>query len=893
MLQEELEHMKILDYRTGSSFCRANSKHGGSVIMYSPSWEIKAHERITNVSVEEHCEVSATEIKKMNLIVITVYRPPNGDYNIFLDVINSILDVSLSLKKYVLLNGDFNIHFDREYNLKHKFLDLINSYSFIEKVFRNTRKDHRLDNVFINFESVCECTVNVFNPNLSDHDGAIECKINIENLTAKSDNPINNQHFYRPTTKKGIVEMGDLLRNESWSFLESDSAVLSFTKFFQIFLSYRDAAFPLSKYKPTKNAQEPGAEWFGEELQVLRRELQILSDMSRETECQRLQAERNALRNRYRTEINNSKKQANSNYIRNSDNITKASWKLIKKHTPKGNPKPSMNINPNEYNDYFADIAENLIKALPTANSSPLLHLQNSNLRNQNLNFSFVEVNSHEILQALNSLKKKHSRDCYDLNVVMIQALGELLCVPLAKLFNKCIQQGAYPRELKISKTVPIFKTGDKTLPSNYRPVSLIPVFSKIFEVLLKNQLYSYFEENNLFMDEQFGFRKGKSTTGAILRLCDFIVEGFEEEQIVASTFCDLSKAFDCVSHDILTEKLKYYGLNNTSTKLISEYLLDRRQITEIEGRRSEERVMNHGVVQGSILGPLLFLIYINDLSSALSECHVVVYADDNGFSIKSKSPEKAKMEMTRHVETAYDWFNSNLLNVNQSKTENMVFSLKKTSIPDNPTRIKFLGVTIDAKLTFEHHVNVITKKLCSATYVLRNISKIVDRETTKMAYYGLFHSVCTYGLLAWGHSSHAARVFSLQRRAVRIVAGVKYRDDVRPFFISLKILTIPCQYILECLLYIYKNSSCYTLVEETHSYNTRHRFDVQMDFLRLRTSCNATRHFAPAFFNRLPLRIRNMPLKQFKNKIKQFLLNKGFYSVDEFLRYQIVDSEF
>lgn len=896
MLQEEIEHLKVLDYSVVSSFCRENSKHGGSAILCGPAWETKTLGQLTDLSVEHECEVSAIEITKLDLVVVTIYRPPGGNFSILLDVINSILNVSLGLKKYVILNGDFNIHFEKNYNLKEQFLDLTESYDFREKVLVNTRKNHRLDNVFINFEDVCDCQITVFNPDLSDHDGAIECIINIENLVKnfKKNYDLNlKKLFCRPFTKNGITKMSQLLHNENWTFLETNKAEVSCTQFFESFFSYRGEAFPEVKRGLTPNREPGAAEWFNGELQATRWELHVLNEMLAETDCPVLRRERNALRNKYRLEINTSKKLTNSNYIRNSDNIAKASWHLIKKHMPTTNTKTKVNLSPNLCNNYFAEVAENLVRAMPTAKASPALYLRGVRLGGDNLAFSFGEVTPCDVYQALNTLKKKHSKDFYDLSVVQVQTFSELLCVPLATIFNKCIREGIYPKEFKISRTIPIFKGGDRSLPSNYRPISLIPVFSKIFELILKNQLCPYLEGNGLFVEEQWGFRKNRSTTGAILNLCDFIVGGFEEGEIVASTFSDLSKAFDCVSHDILIEKLKYYGLDDMSIKLMSDYLGNRVQVTEIEGERSEERAMRHGVPQGSILGPLLFLVYINDLPNALPDCRVVMFADDSGFSVRAGTLEDANAGMTVHVESANDWFRCNYLNVNLNKTETMIFSLKKCDIPDNPEKLKFLGVTLDSRLTFDQHVTVISKKLCSAIYVLRNIAKIVDKETTLMAYHGLFHSICSYGLLAWGHSSHASRVFALQRRAIRVIAGIGYRDDAKPFFESLKILTLPSQYILEALIFYRKNSQNYLTNAEVHNYNTRNRNDIQIEFLRLNTSWNATRHYAPAFFNKLPHRIRNLPLIAFKRKIKQFLMSSALYSINEFLELNMSDMEF
>lgn len=182
---------------------------------------------------------------------------------------------------------------------------------------------------------------------------------------------------------------------------------------------------------------------------------------------------------------------------------------------------------------------------------------------------------------------------------------------------------------------------------------------------------------------------------------------------------------------------------------------------------------------------------------------------------------------------------------------------------------------------------------MASAIFVLRNLIKTLELKVCLTAYHALVHSVCVYGLLAWGHSSQASRVFSMQRRAVRVLAEIGYREEARPYFQRFEILTLPSQYIYESLVYVHLNINKFETVENLHQHDTRSRKDLHIEFLRLRRSWNATLHFAPAFFNRLPVRVRGLPIKQFKNVIRRYLLRKVFYNFNDFLNCEIGEQEF
>ena len=337
----------------------------------------------------------------------------------------------------------------------------------------------------------------------------------------------------------------------------------------------------------------------------------------------------------------------------------------------------------------------------------------------------------------------------------------EYLAAPLSFVVNKCFEQGYFPDQLKIARVVPVHKREDINQPSNYRPISILPAVSKVFEALLKTRINGYIESLSLLSDDQHGFRGGRSTITAMTEIVQYICNAMDETEEIQLCCVDLSKAFDCVSHQILCNKLSYYGIRGPVLELLSSYLQDRCQMVNWKGQTSLRKKIRHGVPQGSILGPLLYIIYADDLVYNVEADGIKLYADDTTFINSSKNREDLEEKSIRSVREAESWLKANNLTLNEQKTQQLVVTMRHQG---QQSSLSLLGFLVDGSLSWADHIVSLCRKLSSAIYSIRRIKFIAGSTAALLTYHAHFHSLASYGVILWGASTRWRKMYDLIR---------------------------------------------------------------------------------------------------------------------------------
>lgn len=604
---------------------------------------------------------------------------------------------------------------------------------------------------------------------------------------------------------------------------------------------------------------------------------------------------------------------AKSNFIRNkiknSSNAIKTTWKIINNET--GNSKcreTSFKLHINDriitdnfeiaetFNSFFNNIPVRTTESLKSSPSVALSLLRGGVTVNER-KFAFEKVTDKDIIKAFKSIENKSTMDVNGISVKMISCIVENIAPCLATIFNVCIDSGEFPDLMKHSKIIPLFKSGIKTDPTNYRPISILPALSKIYEKVILQQLIIYFNRSNLMTDKQFGFTKGRSTTDAGVEVVKFIFDAWERSRDVVGIFCDLSKAFDCVHHDTLIGKLRHYGIEGRALDLMVSYLSSRIQKVDVNGAKSTGSTVTMGVPQGSILGPFLFLVYINDLTSLINNkfCEAVLFADDTSvlFNVDRHSVNLDEVNST--VSKVVEWFTANNLMLNEKKTKYVRFSLPNVKKVDTQIIIKdglidkdvttvFLGITLDSNLQWGPHITKLEKRLSSAACAVKKIRHLTDVSTARTVYFSYFHSIMSYGILLWGNAADINSIFVLQKRAVRAIYKLGPRESLRDKFKEINILTVTSQYIYENLVYAKKNVDFSLRHSDIHVHNTRNKNKIIIPASRLSKIKKSFPSLSIRFYNTVPEDIQNLSMNKFKSCVKSALIRRAYYCINDFL---------
>ena len=634
-----------------------------------------------------------------------------------------------------------------------------------------------------------------------------------------------------------------------------------------------------------------------------------------------------------------------TSYFKQHADDSRKQWQMINQLINKSKRKISINklilddkeiTSPNaisdSFNKYFCNIAAKL-KSEPSLSPAKFCQKQfTSYLKNSCSKSIYLrDPDSSEINSIIKKLKNKSTSDS------STAALKTANTVPLfqetmAKLISSSFTEGIFPHQLKLAKVIPIHKSGKRTNVANYRPISLLSVFSKIYEKVMHERVDSFLTKHNLIYGNQYGFRKGHSCEHALISAQSEILKNLDKKHITLLLLIDFSKAFDMVDHTILLSKLNHYGIRGTALKWFESYLTDREQYTHVNNINSDKEKLRYGVPQGSILGPLLFIIYINDIPNIHKLATFILYADDANIFITGKNVDEIKSKFDELTEALLDWVTVNGLSLNVKKTKYMIFSnvnitpftASMANVPiERATTARFLGVLVDCNLTWKQHITALHVKMARNSSILFKLKGTLPLDVLKTLYHSFVQSHLNHCPLIWGlgNKSTLAPLFTAQKRAVRTLAPgfVNYfynketgehPHHTKQVFAQLRIPTVHNLVLQRLLCFMHKllsRSSPYPILN-LFSFvypslaNNKHYTFISSP-ARLKPHRNSILIKGPQLYNQLVPQVSNsleprddptnsMQPNPFKNCMKSYLLRQQSqgepdeWSIDNFGMY-------
>lgn len=894
-----INEMSIIPIIPGYKSYRSNkiiNKNGGVVVYVRDTWNASVHE-------PNFREADSLLVDIPNMVtLLAIYRSPS-----FIKVDNFMVDLECYLEMYskkqnFIMAGDINInllpkenrHIDTEY------LCLNAEYGLLPVITIPTRENACLDHIFI--KSTKQKIGVVAKTAVTDH------YLTMVGVSLKSKS--NQGKTFREITKVDYDLIKSELSDIDWSpvYLANDvnAAVEFFTQKLTSIVNNntRKVRISSSKYN-IKPWITPGL------IKCMKNRDHLHNKVRRNPLNEILKLTYKRYRNFCNKILKNLKTKYEIEELQKSLNNPKRLWKTIKNicHIPQqrtqssellkipntSEPISSLNI----CNDHFATVGQKLAdKILDDLNTDEDSLSIQTKMKSTRDSFYVQPTDPTEINAFIMQLQENKAPGIDGIDNKLLKQIKDLILAPLTSIFNKSLSDGEFPDSWKTACVSPIHKNGDKYSPDNYRPISLLGIFSKLLEKIMNKRLMQYLESNNLLSNFQFGFRHNKSTNDATHLLTTKIASYLDRNLSCIGIFIDLAKAFDTISTTVLLKKLEKSGIRGSTLDWFRSYLTDRRQCVRVGNYQSSVKHIRFGVPQGSILGPTLFLLYINDIHELkIPGADIICYADDTAIVFKESNWNEVLKSAEKGMSMVAQWLRSNLLTLNAKKTKFICFHKTRASAPPNTTKtlivhtcgnvsgscncesicktdsIKYLGVILDHMLNFKEHLSHTSGRVRSTINILRQLRDSAPTDLLRTIYYALCQSLLTYCIDCWGGAAktYLLEVERAQRSVLKVMLKKPFRYPTDSLYAESQVLSVRQLFVLNQTLKVHKKLNS----DEQYTCNLNRR-TYFISLPRIKTKF--AKRFSPFveinIYNAVSKKcsLKNLNFNESKWKLKQWL---------------------